>query len=59
MRQYYEPWTDLKERYDALVERLQLGEIAPAEFRSDLKKYGFNATEIEQEISLHAPKGFK
>lgn len=56
MRQYYEPWTDLKERYDALVERLQLGEISPAVFRASVKNYGFNPREIELEISLHAPK---
>lgn len=56
MRQYYEPWTDLKERYDALVERLKEGDISPEGFRKAVKNYGFNATEIAQEISLHAPK---
>lgn len=49
-----------QEEFNELIEsfrhRFHYREITEQEFRAKLAKYGFNATEIEQEVELNAPK---
>ena len=47
-------WQDWKELCDAAHVRFQDGEINETEYRKLLSKLGFNAYEIDQEVSMRS-----
>jgi len=44
---------DWKEIYNAAVERFLCGDIKEEEFRKELARLGFNATDIETEVRIY------
>ena len=48
-------WQEAKELIDALRDRFHYREISENEFVERLARFGFNGTEIDEEIRQYAP----